>query len=134
MSSFKHLSTKNQLVQLESTARRLAAIIIQCFVRGCLSRLKLSNDQRGHVPLRMFSALPCGRHVENSTTADAGGFANLSFNDEEEDSHDIYKERLESRAREVIFARAEALASVDVARLFCGSDLNPAPPCHSTTK
>ena len=77
----------------------------------------------------MFSAPP--RHVEKSTAEDIGTFSYLSLsagNDDE--SHDIYQERLESRAREVIFARAEALASVDVARLCSGYDLAPTLRCH----
>ena len=111
------VSTKRRFERTEATARNLSAIIIQSFVRGCLCRMSLPVYQRPSRP--PFSVVPSKPRedplpVQRAIVSTRHSPTSVSASD----LGDVYSERFENRAREIIFNRADALASIHVARLL----------------
>lgn len=109
-----------KLEQLKSRARDLATVLVQCFVRGRLCRMKLPCRQR--VAKQFFRVIP-----ESSGSAFTTGMFSLRKRSlsrvapKSELDHLVYVELVAIRAREIVSRKAETLAERHVAHLLGGN-------------
>ena len=83
----------------------------------------------------MFALLPLERRLEDTAYQQVDlSEDSLHSSSDDARSHDIYIERLEELDRDGIFARADALASVDVALLSADGDFDFTLACHPKSK
>jgi hypothetical protein len=109
----------NEWENFKSMAHNLTAVLIQCFVRGCLGRMKLSHEQR--MAKQFFRMIPLASRSASFTTSEYICLSKSSLRmvaRTSELDQIGYLERLVSRSSEMIARKAETLAESHVAHLL----------------